>query len=408
MISFQEALRLCTTNVPAATVEQVGLREAPRRVLAVSVRADSDFPPFDRVLMDGFAMRSVDVSRGWTRFRVIGEAAPGVPSSTPVGPGEAVRVATGAPLPPGTDTVVMLEHTRRLADVEFCLELAPPPGANVARQGAEHRAGEVLVEAGTVLTPLHLAVLVAAGCERIFVYRRPLLGVITTGSELVGVDQPREDYQVRDTNSIMLTRLLLELGLDPPFVATSGDDVARLCEAIERAKRCDILVLTGGVSVGHVDLVPTALEACGFEKVFHRVAIRPGKPTLLARNGQHLAFGLPGNPVSAAVGYFLFVRPTILRWVGVQDTGSLTVTAFLSEAVRQEKGRQGFHPGKLSAAETQLAVRPLPFSGSADLASFSSADCLIVLPQDVEELPCRVPVDVLPLTRGVANGIFSF
>jgi molybdopterin molybdotransferase len=266
----------------------------------------------------------------------------------------------------------------------------------------------VLVEAGTVLTPLHLAVLVAAGCERVFVYRRPLLGVITTGSELVGVDQPREDYQVRDTNSIMLTRLLLELGLDPPFVATSGDDLARLCEVIERAKRCDILVLTGGVSVGHVDLVPTALEACGFEKVFHRVAIRPGKPTLLARNGQHLAFGLPGNPVSAAVGYFLFVRATILRWVGVQDTGSLTVTAFLSEAVRQEKGRQGFHPGKLSAVETQLAVRPLPFSGSTDLASFSSADCLIVLPQDVEELPCRVPVDVLPLTGGVGNGIFSF
>lgn len=374
------------------------------RVLAQRIAADRELPPFDKSLVDGFAVRSIDLARGWQRFRIVAELMAGDEATTgaPLGPGEAVRVMTGAPIPAGADAVEMIERVEELSGVEVVLRSSLEEGANRLRRGTETQPGQVVLEAGRLLGPAEIGVLATFGRAEVEVYERPRLAVISTGSELVRFDQPVAGVKVRDSNGPMVAAQARRLGLEVTTPVLVGDDPTRIREELARQSRCGIVVLTGGVSMGDRDYVEEVLTGAGYEIVFHRVAIKPGKPVLMARSGDQLVFGLPGNPVSAFVTFELFVR-TAVRFRQGLLSGLREGWATLQDEVRQKPGRLFFKPGRLKAVDRKWAVVPLSTVGSADLTAFAGCNCLIMVPAEVSRLHAGATVRIL-LLEGIHDG----
>ncbi|GAB4229698.1 MAG: molybdopterin molybdotransferase MoeA [Acidobacteriota bacterium] len=406
MIPYEEALDLLTRSVPPPRRRRVPLADALGRVLAEDVAVDRDIPPFDKVVMDGYAVRWVDLERGWRSFRLVGTAVPGTPCPVPIGPGEAVRVATGAPLPRNADTVVVVEHAEMGGDKSVVVLQVPDPGAHVVRRGEEHRAGALALPGGVRLSPARLAVLASVGCTDPLVFTPPRISILTTGGELVRPQERPGPYEIRDSNATFLASLARQFGLPVTDVRHCLDDPTALRTHLETPD-WDCLLITGGVSMGHVDFVPTAVEAAGFVTLFHKVAIRPGKPILAARREDRVVLALPGNPVSAAVGFLVLGLPLFHAWEGQTRRGLPWLKAKVLEPLRLRPGRRWFRPARLEVSEDgNLGVRLTPFKGSADLISFASADALLTCPPECEEIPKGAPVDVIPLLGGAADVFF--
>jgi molybdopterin molybdotransferase len=393
MLSVADAQRLVLEHVLPLPPQTVALGPSLLgRVLAEDVVSDTDSPPHDKALMDGYAVRCADLTAGRAALRVIEEISAGSVPRHAVGPGQAVRIMTGAPLPPGAEAVVMVERTRLLPDGRVEIEDRPPkPGQHVLPRGREMRAGETVLRAGLVLRPQEVGLLAVLGRDAVRVVWAPRVAVLPTGDELVDVGQVPGPGQIRNSNGPMLLAQAARSGaVAPTLLGIARDRLDSLRPLVEEGLSADVLVLSGGVSAGKFDLVPGVLQEAGVRAQVHKVALKPGKPLFFGTRdrpggGRTLVFGLPGNPVSSLVCFELFVRPALRKLAGYHTAppgadapGSPCAT--LSEDFAYRTDRPTYHPAWLEASPRGWRVRPVPWFGSADLRALAQANALVVFP----------------------------
>jgi molybdopterin molybdotransferase len=353
-------------------------------VLAEDVAADADSPPYDKALMDGYAVRCADLPDGRAVLRVLEEIPAGRTPTRPVTPGAASRIMTGAPVPEGADAVVMVERTRAQDDGTVAVEDRPPrPGQNVLPRGSEMRSGEVVLRAGTLLRPVELGLLATMGRTQVRTFPRPRVAVLSTGDEVVEAGQSPGPGQIHNSNGPMLTALAGRAGAHARYLGIARDRLDELRARVAEGLAADVLVLSGGVSAGKLDLVPGVLREAAVAAHFHKVAMKPGKPVFFGTRdepGRRVAvFGLPGNPVSSLVCFELFVRPALRLLAGHPEPVPPPLSATLAEDFRHASDRPTYHPARLETTPAGWRVRPVPWLGSADLRSLTRADCLLVL-----------------------------
>ena len=378
MIDPDEALQLVLENAKPGQASRVPLDEACGLRLAEAVRADRDYPPFVRAMMDGYAVRSEDAGRA---VIIAAQVAAGHEAAVRVAAGRCAEIMTGAPCPPGTEAVTAKERARR-DGARVVLPEAIAAGDGIAAQGSECRAGSVVASPGERITPLVVAVLATVGVRTVCVLPRPSLAVITTGPELVPPDRQPSTAQIRDSNGPMLVAMARGMGLPGPLHLHADDTVGAIVQALQRASDRAIVVLTGGVSEGAYDLVPKALETFGAEIIFHKVRQKPGKPLLFARKASQLFFGLPGNPLAAHLGFHRYVAAAVRRMTGEAPAPEPSLGR-LAAPVQADGQRTRF---VLSRARrdppdsTGWQVHPLNSATSADLFSPSGANCYLWVP----------------------------
>ncbi len=388
--------------------ETVGLLDSLGRVLAEPVRADRDQPPFARSTRDGFACRASELAAG-SELRVIGLLKAGEAwAGGAHQPGEAIEIMTGAPLPPGADCVAMIEHVERLGNaIRLSAGRALEAGENFIPAGAEARTGAILVAGGTRIGPAQIAAAASVGAARLRVHPRPRVAILSTGDELVPVEQQPLAFQIRNSNSYSLAAQVLALGGAPIIRPIAGDSDEALAMGIGQAVSagCDLLLLSGGVSMGKYDLVEGVLATLGAEFFFTGVRIQPGKPVVfgeLAALGSLPFFGLPGNPVSTLVTFALFVAPVLAALGGERGYAPRFAEARVGEAVSAKAALRRFLPARLTADSNSAVVTLVPWQGSGDISGTAQANCLLVIPEltagGSEMVASETPVRVLLLT----------
>jgi molybdopterin molybdotransferase len=374
------------------------LSNALGRVLTEDIAADRNYPPFNRSIRDGFALRAGDAAEPGAKLRLIGESRAGVAFDGAVGVGECVRILTGAPVPRGANAVIMVEFTR--TEGEFVvLDQAVRVGQNYVLAGAEARVGEVMVSRGARLGYAELAMIAEVGHPRIQVSPRPRVAILSTGDEVVGVDQQPGPFQIRNSNNVSLAAQVTLAGGEPIIHGNARDELAELRARIERALGADMLVLSGGVSAGKYDLVENVLAELGAEFLFDAVALRPGKPTVFGWCRGKPVFGLPGNPVSTMITFELFATPAIEILSGKRPAPLQLFKAKLKHPVKEKSGVAHFLPARLNwaTAEThEPTVEVLLWEGSGDIGAVVHANCFLVVRESKLQLEAGEWVDVLP------------
>jgi len=386
MISFGEAYRIAIGAAQVLGEESAQLVQALGRVLAQDVLADAPMPPFDKAMVDGYACRRADLG---TSMRMVDTVAAGHAPATGVGAGECAKIMTGAMLPEGADCVFMVEHSETVGGgVRFT---GRETGDNIAQSGRDYRAGELLVKRGARIHPPEIAVLAAVGCTAPRVYRRPRVAVLATGDELVEAERAPNEWQIRNSNAPQLIAQLARLGIAAEYIGIARDNEASVEESLARAEGSEVLLISGGVSMGDFDLVPGGLRRRGFEIRFDRVAVQPGKPTTFATSGRAFCFGLPGNPVSSFVIFELLVRPFLFTLMG-HEYRPTPLRLPLGEAFTRKSGaREAWVPVAIRA---DGCIAKMAYHGSSHISALSGADGLIAFPEGVIELPAGSAVEV--------------
>ena len=382
LLTLEEAQELVLERVRPLDTEPVPIGAAIRRVTAQDVQARVDLPPFASSAMDGFAVRSADLPG---TLRIVGEAAAGRPYEERLEPGCAVAISTGAVVPADADAVVPVERVVQSANTVEISEAARA-GAHVRGRGGDVASGEVVMRAGTMLTPARLAAVAAAGVATVECRRRPRVGILATGSELVAPGEPLRAGQIYETNGLMLDASLSAAGADTVTEPSAADDETVLREALERGLACDVLVTSGGVSVGEHDLVRAVERELGVEEVFWRVSIKPGKPVSFGVRGDTLVFGLPGNPVSALVGCELFVKPALRGLQGVAEPLPRFETGRLTIGLRRNAERDEFVRARVRTDANEVVLEPIVGQESHMIVRSSAADALVHVPRGNGEL----------------------
>ena len=383
MISVTEAIQIITEQSPTLGSESVVLSDVFGRFLAEDIIADSDLPPFDRSQMDGYAVRAADTENAPVRLKIVGESAAGNGWHQRMNAGEAVRIMTGAPLPAGADSVQQVELTRDLNPELVEIQHPVSLGRSIVVRGSEVRRGAIVLRAGEQINAAMLATLASFGYAKVEVRKQPHVAVMATGSELVAVEQKPAQDQIRDSNNYSIGGYAELAGAVVERLPLAGDDVALLKRQIEAAaERSDVVITSGGVSMGVYDFTKTALKELNCEVFFERVALRPGKPTVFARlpNGT-LVFGLPGNPVSVSVTFNLFARTALLRLQGAKEARLMEHHALLAKDLKGSAERESYLPASLQTDdEGHLIAEPLKWGGSSDFVAFTRATALIIAP----------------------------
>lgn len=378
MLSVAEARALVLEQAKPLPPETVPLGpDALGLVLAEDVASDLDMPPYDKSMMDGYAVRSEDVSAGGT-LTVIEEVTAGhVPKRT-LGRGQATRIMTGAPIPQGADAVVMIERTRTLDGDRVVVDDHVSPGQNILPRGREMRTGDVVLRVGATLRPQEFGLLASVGRSTVKVHPAPEVAILATGDELVEPTERPGPGQIRNSNASMLLAQVCRAGGIPQALGIGRDDRVSLRTLINKGLEFPMLLLSGGVSAGKLDLVPGVLQELGAQAHFHKVEMKPGKPVLFGTGPRCLVFGLPGNPVSSLVCFELFVRPAIRRLRGHADAGPRMVSAQLSEDFKYKTDRPTYHPAWLEAGGDGWRVRAVPWFGSPDLRGLVTANAFVL------------------------------
>jgi molybdopterin molybdotransferase len=404
-LPVQEAQQTILDRIRTLGAERVPLLEARGRVAAEDVAAALDLPPWDNSAMDGYAVRASDVAPG-TTLPVTLDLPAGAPSGQRLAEGAAARIMTGAPLPLGADAVVPVEETTgpegeaRYAELGEAVrfDARPAPGDHVRRRGEDVRRGDAVLRAGGVASPARIALLATVGRSGVSVVRRPRVAIVSTGDELVDVDQAGARDRIVNGNAYGLSAQVAEAGGVPRALPIAPDEPAAIRTAIRSALEDDAAVTIGGVSVGERDHVRGALAEAGIELVFWRVALRPGGPIAfgMTADGRPL-FGLPGNPVSAHVTFELFVRPALLRMAGRRRCFRRPIRATLAEPVSARPEKAHYLRVRLEPEAGGWRARAIGSQGSAILSGLAAADGLAVVPLGAGALPAGAEVDVLPL-----------
>jgi molybdopterin molybdotransferase len=422
MIGVAAARRAILTGVVPLPVEEVPILDALGRVLADTMVATADIPPFRNSAMDGYAVRAADLRAATraapARLRVIAEGPAGYAPRGTVVPGTAIRIMTGAPLPPGADTVVRFEETDEAAreptrepdlgaatGQEVAIFVAQGPAINVREAGEDLRAGVVALAAGTALRPAELGVLASLGYGRVRVHRRPQVAIVSTGDEVVPPGQPLLPGQIRDSNGTTLAALVRRYGGVPRLLGVARDTIPELTATLAAARDADLILTSGGVSMGDYDMVKDVLRAEGRIDIW-QVRMKPGKPLAYGQLGGKPFLGLPGNPVAAYVSFELFARPLILRQLGHAVLDKPTIRARLAERVQNGGGRQHYVRALVTAGPDGPIVRPTGEQGSGVLTALTRANGLLVIPEGVEALAADAPVEVEMLHWEQGGGQF--
>jgi len=394
-LTVEQALeRILAESAPVSGTETLGIAETLDRVLAQPVAARIDVPPARNSAMDGYGLRSADGHAG-NVLRVVGVSAAGHPWDGPVGPGECVRILTGAVVPDDVDAVVVQERVR-VDEGRVTLEAGVSPGANIRGRGEDTRAGTVILEPGRRLTAADIGLLASQGIGEVAVLRRPRVAFFTTGDELVPIGQPLGPGQIHDSNRYTLAALLQRYPVEFVDLGVIADTEDAVRSALTQAgASADLILTTGGVSVGDADYVSRLLQQEG-QVGFWKVAMKPGRPLAFGRFGSALFLGLPGNPVSAMATFSLFVRPALLRLSGTDATPPWTLRARLQEDLRKRPGRADFQRGILEQRDGEWVVRSTGGQGSHQLRSMSLANAYIRLPAESSGASAGEEVEVIP------------
>jgi molybdopterin molybdotransferase len=371
----------------------VNIWEALGWVLAQPIRTDRAYPPFDRATRDGYAVRAMDAPKG-ADLLCAGEIKAGDTVTTALKPWTCMQIMTGAAVPPQADAVVMIEHAQREGDrVRFDRDTRA--GQNIVPRGSEAQAGQTILAPGSRLGYAELALASQVGQTDLVCSAKPRVAILSTGDEVVLVGHKPGPFQIRNSNSVSLAAQTRMAGGEPILVGNAADRVEDLRAKIQRGLEEDVLLLSGGVSMGKYDLVETVLKDLGAEFYFDGVAIRPGKPVVFARCGNTLVFGLPGNPVSTMVTFELFVPPALDLLAGAEARPLPLVRAQLAEALKEKPGLAHFLPARVEWQGPTPEVKALPWQGSGDIAALARANCFLVVPADREEIPRGETVSIL-------------
>ncbi len=393
LLPLEEAIAAVLARARPLEAERVQVEACRGRVLAEDAVAQVDLPPFPSSAMDGYAVRAVDLPG---RLPVVFRIAAGRPAPRPLGPGEAMAIATGGVVPEGADAVVPLELAR--GGGEEVVELpAVVSGTNVRCQGGDVAKGEVVVPAGTRLGAPQIGALAAAGVGEVVCRRRPRVAVLTTGTELRSPGEPLGPGEVYEANGAMLAAQIEQVGGVVERLTSVADDERAHRRAIERGLGHDVLVTSGGVSVGPHDLVRRVEAELGVEEVFWGVAVKPGKPVSFAARGSTLVFGLPGNPVSALVACRLFVCPALLALQGAADPGPAFEPGVLDRPVARDPRRDQLLRARRQVDEGRVLLAPVPGQESHMIVRAAEADALVLVPRGEGELPAGEIVRFLRL-----------
>ncbi len=388
LLTFEEAQERVLAHVRPLPAEPVPIAEAAGRVTAEEVPAGVDLPPFASSAMDGFAVRSADLPG---TLRIAGESAAGLPYEGRLEPGDAVAISTGAVVPEGADAVVPIE---RVVKTDYRVEVtdAVEQGAHVRPRGGDVRAGDAVVPAGARITPARIAAAAAAGVDVVSCRRRPSVAILATGSELVPPGQSLQQGQIYEANGFMLASAMATAGADVSTEPAVADDEAVLRKALERGLEADVLVTSGGVSVGEHDLVRAVESELGVKEVFWGVAIKPGKPLAFGVHNGTLVFGLPGNPVSALVGCELFVKPALRALQGVAEPLPRFDTGRLTAGLRRNPERDEFVRARSRVDGDEVALEPVVGQESHMIVRSGSADALVHVSRGNGELAAGATV----------------
>lgn len=383
LLSIDEALAAVLARVRPLAGETVDIRAAAGRVLAQDARAVIDLPPFRSSAMDGFAVRSQDTPG---TLPIAARIAAGRPAERPLAPGEAMGISTGGVVPEGADAVVPIEVVVE-HDNDIAIGEAVVSSANVRPRGGDVERGEVVVHAGTRLGPAQLGALAAVGCADVLCARRPRVAIVTTGTELRPPGATLAPGEIYESNGVMLAAVLESAGAAVEQIAPAEDDLDAHRQAFTRGLEADVLVTSGGVSVGPHDLVRRVEAELGVEEVFWRVAMRPGKPVSFGVRGATLVFGLPGNPVSSLVGMELFVRPAVLALQGLAEPGPCFEVGVLGAPLPRHPGRDDLVRARMRRSGGEVVLEPLAGQESHMIARAARADALVHVPRGEGELP---------------------
>ncbi|QTD40554.1 gephyrin-like molybdotransferase Glp [Sporosarcina sp. Te-1] len=400
-IPVSEAVRLVIKHVASNGTERVALDEAYGRILAEPILAKHDVPPFDRSPYDGFAIRSIDTdgASGDNRmsFRVIGEIGAGYVGDKPIGEKEAYRIMTGAQLPEGADAVVMLEQTVEEED-GFTLRKPFVPGENISFKGEDAKEGERLVEAGSLIHPGTIALLATFGYAQVKVAKKPVVGVLSTGTELLDVADELVPGKIRNSNGPMIQAQLERMGIAYRSYGMMADDLNACTDLVAKAiEETDLLLTTGGVSVGDYDYLPAIYKRLGAEVLFNKVAMRPGSVTTVAVLGKKLLFGLSGNPSACFTGFELFARPAILGMMGSNAPYMPRMRARLGEDFTKPNPFTRFIRATWEFTSDGIVALPAGFNKSNAVSSIARGNCLIGLPNGTRGFVAGDEVDILLL-----------
>jgi molybdopterin molybdotransferase len=411
ILSFEDARRVVERHaalVPPCGTESADLLAAAGRVLADPIVADRDFPPFPRSTRDGYAVRSADLSQLPANLAVIGEIKAGerpdaIPST--VASRQAVSIMTGAPVPAGADAVVMVEYTARHGE-QVEISRAAQTGENVVPRGAEAKQGSVLLERGQRLNEAAIALAASVGKSQVVVFRRPQVALLATGDEIVDVTATPGPTQIRNSNSYSLAVQVRAAGGEPVLLPIASDEPQALQRLITQGLQADLLILSGGVSMGRYDLVEQVLSEMHSEFFFTGAKIQPGRPVVFGQCGssnpagetptKKYFFGLPGNPVSTMVTFELFVRPILEALAGQTPRPLVFLHSRLKSELRVKPGLHRFLPAILSGELDDVTVELIPWQGSGDVAATARANCYVVVPPDRDVIPAGEWVAVLP------------
>lgn len=383
MISISEAIKIVKNQTSPIETESVDLGSSIGRILAQKIKADMDMPPFNRSQMDGFAVKTADVENAPRSLEIVGESVAGKGWHKELGEGEAVRIMTGAAVPSGADSVQKVELTE---ESEGYITIVEPTklNQNIVKKAQEIAAGDKIFGPGEIITENMIAVLASFGYAEVEVARKPKVAILATGSEIVDISETPSQDQIRNSNSSMLRAYAETANADVVVHKITEDNLENLKIAISDAiESNDCVIISGGVSVGDYDFTKPALRAIGVEIFFEKISLKPGKPTVFARKGKTLIFGLPGNPVSSAVTFFCFVRLALLSMQGAAEPSLRKGFAKLSHPIKGAKGRDSLLPVSLEVSKkAKLKIETLRFSGSSNFIAFSKASALVFVPRD--------------------------
>lgn len=409
LITVADALAAVLATIEPLPVERIPLLSGLGRVLAETVIAQDHVPPFRNSAMDGYAVHAADIATATsttpTQLLVVGTGPAGYPAVASVGPGQAVRIMTGAPLPPGADTVVRFEDTDEVEQAnssnqeyqQLAIRKALPVGVNVREAGEDIRAGTTVLPAGTVLRPVEIGLLAALGHATIAVHRQPTVAILATGDEVVDLDVTPAPGQIRNSNSYTLAALVQRYGGKPQLLGVARDSLDDLVARLALAHHADLILSSGGVSVGDYDMVKDVLRAEG-EIVLWQVQMKPGKPLAFGRLSQKPFLGLPGNPVAAYVSFEVFARPALLRLLGHSVLTKPAVFARTTTEVPNQGGRRHFvRANVFTGGDAGLLVEPTGEQGSGVLTALRNANALLVIPDECERLAAGAVAEVLLL-----------
>ena len=393
-LSVTDAQKCVLESVAVLGTEPVRLEQSLGRVLAEDVRANRDLPPYDVSAMDGYALRSADLKNIPAALEIIEDIKAGDMPAKVVRAGQCARIMTGAPVPEGADAVIRVEDTHASSESKVQINVAVKPGNDIRNRGEGMRNGEVVLTAGTEITPGVTGVLATVKAAQVQVYRRPRVAILSTGNELEDMDDPVDPDKIPNSNSYALMAQVQALGLEPDLLGIARDDPAELEEYLQRGLRFDVLLVSGGTSVGVHDYVRPIIESLGVQMKFWRVAMKPGHPVAFGITAHTRFFGLPGNPVSSMVCFEQFVAPALRRMMGHARLFRRTIAARLTHDLKHQPGRTEFVRVTLAKDAGGYAATSTGAQGSGMLLSMARADGLMVVPAESNGLAAGEQVTV--------------